>query len=109
MPNQISFNELAKFLGATQISLERTESAEERAARLEREASEAEHARWKERIVLIAVLVAGGVILLFSGVVLFFFDPQKSPDATKWATGALTAVLSFAFGLLSGGKILGGK
>lgn len=71
------------------------ETAKERDSRLKREEAREAHERWKEKAVLVALLVASAAVVGVSAHVLIFTDKT---NLHPWASGALLTVLAGLFG-----------
>lgn len=76
------------------------ETPEELRSRLQREEAAARHERFKDLVILVAVLLGVAVMMAFG--LRIAADSNSSPDDKKWATALLTSIVSAGLGFLTG-------
>jgi hypothetical protein len=85
---------------AKNFTIQTRDSAEEIKARIQREQDEANHQRYKDKVILWAVIIVVGGASLASLACLFL--PGTSPETLKWATTLLTTVVAGGLGYMTG-------
>ncbi len=106
MPDQPSVVDLNTLVQQSGQLTFKTESLEERSARLEQAAKDADFARWKQKQTFLAVLIAASIM---TGLCVFLIITRDDKsDVSKWAmnivTAIFTALLGYAFGKADAGK-----
>lgn len=97
---KVDFNEVAHRPDyEVETHIRREEHAEERASRLRQREEDAKHARRKDLIVLVAILVGVAAVMGLCG---WTAVMGASPDDKKWATAVLTSMVTAGLGYLSG-------
>jgi hypothetical protein len=86
-------------ISRTEVESKPRESPEEIASRLRREAAREAHELFKEKSILVALLITTAVVRLAALAVLAFSD---KPNLQSWATAALSSMLAGYFGWLTG-------
>jgi hypothetical protein len=79
-------------ISSKDFHFESREDPQERRSRIAIKEAQARHELWRDKILLVACLVALGVL----GVVclLFLFLPGQSTESRTWAAASLTAIVS---------------
>jgi hypothetical protein len=95
----IDLNDLASRPGY-QLTLVPREEPAEQATRFEMEKAEAEHRRWKDRILHVAAVI--GVGLAFGLCVLVILREGSSSEGAKWAVPMLASIVAGIVGYLFG-------
>ena len=85
--------------GKLQAELRTRETPQETKARLEREAEDARHARWRHTV---AHLFALAGLTVTGGVCLWVAVQPGDPEEKKWATAAVSAIVTGSLSFLAG-------